>query len=158
MPVAFKFGSRVIGILPLVLCALGIYLMSQSAFGVVPRHHNDPRFPYFWLVFIVMSVLSICLLTALVITAIRLIRISGNAVTSYCVVVGLCSLYIFIPGFLWLAPNPIGSSVAAASGIGDMGIAPFVFAFVLPCVYPFLSASVLFFFQKRGIDLNKGSV
>jgi len=50
---------------------------------------------------------------------------------------------------LWRADKGIGMSVAAATGIGNVGIAPFVFLFVEPLVYPVASVMLVQLLKRR---------
>jgi len=51
-------------------------------------------------------------------------------------------VYVFAVGMLWNIRGPIGTSIAAASGTGDIGLGPLVF-YPFPFVYPILSVGLV---------------
>jgi hypothetical protein len=60
-----------------------------------------------------------------------------HSIASFALVV-----YGVLNGLLWIA-GPIGASIAAATGVANMGIAPFVVLFFMPYLYPVISTLVL---------------
>jgi hypothetical protein len=148
-PLSAKVVYRGVGALNIALCILGAYWMMTTIHNVVKRQHVDPETKYYLAAFITLNLLSVVLMIALVITAIKLINLTRNAVRSYCVLVVVFFVCELLTAGLWSAPDPVGMSIAAASGTGEMGIAAFVFLIPFPYVYPILTALILSAFNWR---------
>jgi hypothetical protein len=96
-----------------------------------------------------MLVINLLFLGVLLVTAIRFIQARSTAVNLYSITVLLLGVYCVGVHLLWRAGHGIGLSVAAATGIGNMGIAPFVFLFVEPLAYPLASMALVQLLKRR---------
>ena len=85
-----------------------------------------------------MTVLNVIFLATAIVASIGLLKLKRTAVTAYTCLMIAILLYVFCVGALWLLPAPYGISIGAASGIGDMGIAPLEL-YPIPFLYPFVS-------------------
>ena len=86
---------------------------------------NKPAEPYFILAFWMMFATNICFLGLLGFGGFYLLRRRMLGVTVCNVVFVAEILYFGIIGFLWgPLPRPISMSVAAATGVGNMGLGP----------------------------------
>jgi hypothetical protein len=148
-PLGAKVVFRGVGFLNIALCLLGAYWMMNTIRSVVKHHPIDPETKYYLPAFISLNVLSLLLMIALIITAFKLIKLTKNAVKSYCVLIAVFLICELLTAGLWSAPNPVGMSIAAASGTGEMGIAAFVFLIPFPYAYPIMTALVLNAFNWR---------
>jgi hypothetical protein len=87
------------------------------------------------------------IIVLLIISALLLIG-TVRGVRAYAAAVILLLVYFFLEGAFWLLPDPVGISIAAATGVGNLGLATYEFfpstrGFFLPYVYPVLSAVLL---------------
>ena len=72
-----------------------------------------------------MAFINLCFLALLVVGGIHLFRLRPSGVTICNTVFVGEIIYFFVIGFLWSAlPRPVSMGVAAATGIGNMGISP----------------------------------
>ena len=143
-----KVICRIIGIMNLALACLGVTaasMMWPTVSAQLQKH--DPTIPYFQSAYFVMSGANVLFITALVVIAIRLVQIRVEAIKPYCILVLIGLIYTAIGGGLWLAKDPIGKSIASASGVGNMAISPF-FAMTF-FIYPILSAFTLLLMRNR---------
>jgi hypothetical protein len=158
---AWKVVYRLTAFVNFVLCAVGAYWMILSLVSVIERHPFDAATRYFPIVFGIMTTFNIFFISALVFGSVKLIRFAPNAARFYCTLVGAYLVYSVLNGTLWLAPDPWGTSIARATGIGNMGLAPFaLFLFpirdwMIPSAYPIVSAVAVFIAGKK---LRKFSV
>jgi hypothetical protein len=148
-PLAAKVVYRGVGVLNIALCILGAYWMATTIYGVLKRPDVDSATKYFLPAFVSIDLVCLLQMIVLIITAFKLIKMTRNAVKSYCALVAVALICELLEGGLWLAPDPIGRSIAAASGVGSMGIAPFMFLIPFPNVYPILTALLLAAFNWR---------
>ena len=168
MRVAFRIVCRMIGVLNLCSCAFGVLAMIslvpmtlgggliQSAI----QKHPQVRPLDIELVCVVGMVLSFLLLVAVIITAIKLIRLSRDAVTSYCTLVGICLLCWFIgeAGAFATGPSGLFFLVITLANLGDFGFLfppplDWYLVWRLP-VYPILSSFLLFLILKQVNSLD----
>lgn len=155
IPLWTKGVFRCVATLNVTLCALGAHLLAVSVIHVVGRHSPDAAHPQLGWAYGVMTVINLIFLTAIVLVSLGLFRLSMSAVTAYWILVAVLVLYGLVNGGLWLVRDPMGRSIAAASGIGNMGIAPFEMfpmlgtELTVPYVYPLLSMVALVLTRKR---------
>ena len=155
VPLWTKVVLRCIATLNVILCAFGTYLLVSSVVRVIGRHSPDPTQPHFGLAYGLMTAINLIFLAAIVLVSLGLFRLRMSAVTAYWMLVAGLLVYGLANGGLWLASDPIGRSIAAASGIGNMGIAPFELfpmlgtKLTVPYVYPLLSMIALILARKR---------
>jgi hypothetical protein len=171
MRVAFKIACRVIGVLNLGFCVFGTaFLLTGVAFTisgdlihtkVLQKHHWSQ---FAGIAYAMGSVLGILLLSALLLSAIELIRLRRSAVRSYCAVTGVCLLGWFAGEALAFAPGTF-TYLYALMAMKDVGLSFFYFPptldwyilWKLP-VYPILSALLLFLMQTQANSLDRASV
>jgi hypothetical protein len=153
VPLPAKIVFRLVGLLNIGLCAIGAYWMVESTIHV-QGHKPDPAVGYFWVAYIAIVTINILLMALLVFTAFKLLNVTKNAVSAYCAFVGTFLLFGLLNGGLWLLPDPAGSSIAAASGVANMGVAPYELLIVFPEAYPIASALLVFVVHKRLARLN----
>jgi hypothetical protein len=136
---------RVIGLVNLVLSAVGLRFLLDSVISWQANPNTDPRQPYFYYAFYPMAAINLALTALLCLITFDLLRLRLAAVKQYTwfvlsVVVG----YNVLVALFWTIPGRVGMSVAGASGVGNMGIAPFEFALsYVPEGYPVLSLVAL---------------
>jgi hypothetical protein len=142
MPVWAKAVLRTVGTLNAGLVAFGVYLLLSSVrFLFTVGLHSE--FPYFRVAFIVMIVLNSIFLMLFLLAAFQLLRLRKAGVVVHAITSAVLIGYCVLNGMLWLAGRGIGSSIAAATGVGNMGIAPFAVLFVVPYIYPIASSLAL---------------
>jgi hypothetical protein len=155
IPLWTKSVFRCVATLNVTLCAFGAYLLALSVIRVIGRHTPDVAHPEFGWAYGAMTVINLIFLTAILLVSLGLFRLSMSAVTAYWILVAILVLYGLVNGGLWLVRDPTGRSIAAASGIGNMGIAPFELfpmlgtELTVPYVYPLLSMVALILTRKR---------
>ncbi len=132
---------RTVGAICLVFTVWGFYFQILAVQRVLRHLISNPQIPFFHAAFFTMTTIDAILLIAMVFVGVLLLRLQRKAATIYTWLVVIVSAYIAVVGGLWLLPEPVGRSIGAASGIGNVGIAPLLM-FPIPFVYPL--ASVLF--------------
>lgn len=73
----------------------------------------------------------------MILTAVGLLLLKPSAMKAYTWLYVMLVVYAFAPGLLWIR-GPIGTSIAAGSGVGDLGLGPLMF-YPFPFVYAVLS-------------------
>jgi hypothetical protein len=100
-----------------------------------------------------MCAINIFFIALLSQNAVDLLRLRLAGAKRYMWIVLSMIGYFLLVGVWWLLPHRVGMSVAAATGVGNMGIEPFLFAlsFVharpllyVPYGYPIISAAALY--------------
>jgi hypothetical protein len=144
-----------VGIVTLALAVWGCYYWATTALSELRHPFSDSKAPFFRAAFWTMSAIDATFLAAIVLASIKLLQSRPNAALIYtCIFLALIA-YAFVPGFLWLLPNGIGTSIAAASGVGSTGTGPLIF-FPLPFVYPLVSIVLvnLARYRLKSVDSN----
>jgi hypothetical protein len=154
VPIPVKVVFRLVGLLNIGLCAIGAYWMVETTIHTVQRHKFDPAVGYFWVAYIAIMTVNMLLMAMLVFTAFKLLKLTKNSVLAYCAYVGTFLLYGLLNGGLWLLPDPMGRSIGAATGIANVGLAPYEFLFVMPDAYPIASAVLVFIVHRRLTRMN----
>ncbi|MFY9560363.1 MAG: hypothetical protein WAQ52_09035 [Terriglobales bacterium] len=149
MPMWARFALRSIGVLNVALAAFGSYALSVAVRRILSSHVDDPSAPYFRHAFWALTIVNVVFLVILVATAVRFIQLRVSAVMGYSISVAVLISYTIANGALWLAGHGIGRSIGSASGIGNMGIAPFVVIGVVPYLYPVASVVLLQVLRRR---------
>jgi hypothetical protein len=85
-----------------------------------------------------MNAINALFLLTMFLAAIGLLKLRRGAVKIYTWLYAALLFYVFALGALWGISGPVGNSIAAGSGLGDIGIGPLVFIPV-PFVYPIVS-------------------
>lgn len=134
--------------------------MTHSVIDVIQKHRADPTSQFF-LAFGVMTTLNIVFIALLVIASVVLYRVTPGAASFYSNLVVTYFVYEIVNRSLWLMPDPWGKSIAGASAVGNMGMAPFTLFllpmrnWMIPYAYPIFSVVVVFI---AGRQLGKSSV
>jgi hypothetical protein len=127
-----------IGVITLALAVWGCYYWATTALSEYQHPFLDSKAPFFRAAFWTLTTIDATFLAAIFFAAIKLLKSRPNAALIYTCIVAALIVYAFVSGALWLLPNGVGASIAAASGIGSAGTGPLVF-FPLPFVYPLIS-------------------
>ena len=139
---------QIVGAVNLALSAVGFYALTTTALAISRHPHTNPQEPFFYAAFWTMSGIDAGFLLLFVSVSIILLRARPWAAITYtCTVVALF-VYAFTPGLLWLLPDGVGSSIAGASGVGNMGVGVLLF-FPVPYLYPVLSVLCVNFARLR---------
>lgn len=129
---------QTIGATSIILCAWGFdWLIVLFPHGI---KDNVPEAPYFRTVFLVMNAIDVVFLTAMIIASVGLLRSKRFAVKAYSGISVCLLVWAFAPGLLWGLPSSLGTSIAAASGVGDMGLAPLL---LYPVSFIYLIVTVI---------------
>jgi hypothetical protein len=127
---------RVFAIANFLLAGVGLLFLSSSVLAVGSgKIGNTSAHPYFLGAFWTMVATNFILLALLVLGGIRLLQLKAQGVV-LCNGVFVAEIVYFIAlGFLWGVPPPsLSVSVAAATGVGSMGLSP-----QLICGYPLVA-------------------
>jgi len=117
---------RVVGVVSIWLSLWGGYLLVSSLRQEVAQPLNISDAPYFRQVFLLMNAVDMVFLVLIVIASSGLLRLQKRAAQQYTWVYLALVVYAFAPGLFW-GTGPLGRSIAAASGVADMGVAPLLF-------------------------------
>jgi len=134
-----KYVLRTLGVVNAIVALIGMIFEIQSAHFVLFKYADPFRPSSFPIVFAAMTLVNLAFVTVLFLTAIRFIEAKVNVVNLYSVAVSILFLYWMVIRALWHVGGGVAASVAGATGVGNMGIAPFAFLLVVPYLYPFLS-------------------
>jgi len=134
----------------LFLSAVGLYSESTTTAGFLTTRLVDPKQPYFYQACFTIGVVNLAFIAMVCLTALDLLRLRVQSVKVYMWTVVALICYDFVNGGLWLLPRGVGMSIAGATGVGNMGIAPFQFAlFFIPWGYPILSVAGLYVARRK---------
>jgi len=144
------FVFRGFGIANLIFASVGLLFLAESAFAIRQRLvGNMPDQPYFLLVFWTMTTVNIVLLTFLIFGGIRLLQLRTlGVVVCNAVFAGEIAYFIAV-SILWFPANHLSMSIAAATGIGSMGLSP-----QLICGYPVVALIFLNLARRRLQTVN----
>lgn len=87
--------------------------------------------------------INVAFLSAFLLAAFQFFRLKPSAVSMHSVASAALVGYAILKGMLWLIPGSIGTSIAAASGVENIGIAPLLLWSGVPALYPVASTIVL---------------
>jgi hypothetical protein len=136
------------GLITLALSIWGCYFWVTTALSEYQHPFADSKAPFFRAAFWIMTILDAAFLAAFVFAAIKLLQLRPKAALIYTFVLFALIVYAIVPGTLWLLPNGIGASIAAASGVGSTGTGPLIF-FPFPFVFPLVSVVLVNFASYR---------
>jgi hypothetical protein len=105
---------------------VGLLFLLPTAWGVhVGAVENVPENSHFAAWFWVMFVINLCFLALLVVGGVHLFQLRPSGITiCNAVFVGEIA-YFLVTGLLWSAlPRSVSIGVAAATGVGNMGLGP----------------------------------
>jgi hypothetical protein len=128
---------RIIGVISLVLSLRGFYDLGEAGRLVINHTGQISGAPLFRQIFWTMTALNVVFLVCMALTSIGLLRLKRDAVRIYTWLYIALVAYAFAPGLLW-GGGSFGTSMAAASGVGGLGIAPLTL-FPFPFVYAVMS-------------------
>jgi len=149
MPAWVKAVLRTVGVLNAALAVIGVYLLLSSVRSVLANDRPDPNEPYFRIAFVVMSVINGVFVTLFLLAAFQLLRLRKSGVLLHVITSTLLVAYVVLNGILWAVEGGVGRSIAAASGVGNMGIGLFEILFVVPELYPIASSIVLLVARRK---------
>ena len=122
------FTLRAFGVANFIVAALGLLFLVESVYGMrVAGLRNTTETPYFMVSFWTMTAVNVCFLGLLILGGFYLLkpRMLGVAV---CNAVFISEILYFLSISLFFAgptvPRNISMSIAAATGVGNMGLSP----------------------------------
>ena len=121
----------------------------MSVWGGVFSLGFNGETPYFRIAFAAMTAVNSGLLILFLLSAFQLFRLKRSGVIMHAITSIALIVYNLSIGMSWIIRNPVGKSVASATGVGNMGIAPFQFFNLAPYVYPILSTALLFLARRK---------
>jgi len=133
---AWRRLIQVAAFVSLILSIRGFFFLADGLRRVRMHPIDIPEVPFFREVVLAMNCIDLTLLILMVVAAIGMLQVRRTAVRLYTWLYIAIIFYAFAPG-AWSA-GPVGRSIAAASGVGDLGIAPLIF-YPIPFVYAALS-------------------
>ena len=139
---------RIVGVANILLAAIGIYGIAWAISRAIKTSHHSPEAPYFDIAFATMTAINVGFLLLFLIAAFQLVTLRGSGVMWHSITALFLLVYMFLNGALWLIGQGVGRSIGSASGIGNMGIAPF--SFFVPFVYPIASSILLLVTRWKG--------
>ena len=141
MPTWAKAVLRITGLLDVVLSGLGVcFLWSvREMFALT----SNSSFPFFRIAFSTMTAVNGVLLLSFLVAAFQLLWLKKTGIAVHSITAASLIAYHFLIGTLWLAGRGVGISIGAATGVGNMGIAPFTVLFGVPYAFPVVSTLVL---------------
>ncbi len=134
-----KYVFRILGMVNAIIALIGMILEIQSAHFF----YADTNPSFSRIVFAAMALVNLAFVTVLFVTAIRFIQAKVSVVNLYSVAVLILFVYWMVIRALWHSGGRVAVNVAALTGLGNMGIAPFAFLLVVPYLYPFLSIGLV---------------
>jgi hypothetical protein len=156
MPTSLKAVLRTIGALDSILSILGLYLfLDPISRGLLTPDASGAEPPYFRAAFVTMIATNGVLLLLFVLAAVQLLRLKKSGVTAHTTASTLLVAYYLLIYRLGSAGGRAGMSVAAAIGIGNLGIAPFLCFNFAPYVYPIASTVPLLVARRKMVGLVK---
>jgi hypothetical protein len=157
MPTWIKGVFRTIGALDAVLSILGLYLfldpISRGMLALIASRDT----PYFKIAFGTMIVANGVVLFLFVLAAVQLLRLKKLGATVHITASGLLVAYDLLIRIFWTAGGSVGMSVAAATGIGNLGIAPFQCFNLAPYAYPIASTMLLLVTRRKMVPAPQTS-
>ena len=139
MPLAkwAPFVLRGFGIANFIFASVGLFFLVASVFAIREKAvGNTLEQPYFLLAFWTLTTVNLVLLTLLAFAGIKLLQLRTLGVVVCNAVFATEIAYFMTLGILWrAAPSPsVSMSIAAATGVGSMGLSP-----QLICGYPLVA-------------------
>lgn len=142
-----SFVFRGFGIANFVFASLGLLFLAISVFAIRERGAGiGSQYPYFLLAFWTMTTVNLVLLTLFIFGGIRLIQLRTLGVGVCNAVFAAEIAYFMTLGILCRATSPssVSLSIAAATGVGSMGLSP-----QLICGYPLVALIFLNLARRR---------
>jgi len=133
---------QAIGALTFVLSLWGLYLLVDGFGRELVRPLHVAKAPFFRQAFFTMNAINAVFLVAMILTAVGLVLLKPSAMKVHTWLWVTIVVYVFAGGILWTISGPIGTSIGAASGVGDIGLGSLLF-YPFPFVYPILSVGLV---------------
>ena len=149
MPTWSKAILRTIGALDAILSILGLYLLLDPISRGLFALKAGVDAPHFRIALVTMTATNGVLLLLFILAAVQLLRLKTSGVTAHTTASALLVAYDLLIGILWAASGRVGMSVAAATGVGNLGIAPFQCFNLAPYVYPIASTVLLLVARRK---------
>lgn len=143
---------RIIGAISLVLSLRGFYELGEAGRLAINHTGQISGAPLFRQIFWTMTALNGVFMVCMALASIGLLRLKPNAVRIYTWLYIALVVYVFAPGLLW-GDGPFGRSMAAASGVGSLGLAPLTL-FPFPFVYAVMSVVLVTLAAKKIGDIS----
>jgi hypothetical protein len=131
-----------IGVVSFALSVWGFYWLVYVFRRELVRPLHMAEAPFFRRAFFTMNAIDTVFLVAMMLTSVGLLLLKPSAMKVYTWLWVTLVVYEFAVGMLWNIRGPIGTSIGAASGVGDIGLGPLVF-YPFPFVYPILSVGLV---------------
>jgi hypothetical protein len=144
MPKWSKAVLRTIGVLDAALSLCGFYFIFMSVWGGAFALSSNADTPYFRIAFAAMTAINFGFLILFLLSGFQLLRLKRSGVIMHATTSVALIGYDLSVGIFWLSRSRVGISVGAATGVGNMGTAPFQFFNFAPYVYPIVSSTLLF--------------
>lgn len=127
---------RVFAIGNVLVALIGLLFLLPTAWSVrIGAVENVPTDSHFATWFWAMAYINMCFFALLVVGGVHLFKLRPSGVTISNVVFIGEIIYFPVIGFMWSAlPRTFSMGLAAATGVGNMGISP-----QLICGYPFVA-------------------
>ena len=133
----WRISIQTTAVSSLALSFWGLSYLIEGVRGELVHPLQLSEAPLFRPVFLFMNLFALIFLAFVAIVAVGLLRVRRNAVRAYTWGYAALIIYGFVLGALW-GSGPLGRSIAAASGVGNLGIVPLTM-FPVPLLYPALS-------------------
>jgi hypothetical protein len=151
MPMWSKALLRTIGALDSILSIFGLYLLLDPiSRGLLALNASSADAPYFKIALVTMLATNGVLLLFFVLAAVQLLRLKKSGGIAHTTASALLVAYDLLIATLWAAGGRVGMSVAAATGVGNLGIAPFQCFNLAPYVY-LIASTVLLLVARRNM-------
>ncbi len=135
-----KIALRFVGAINALVALTGVYFEFGSMRFCLFKYSDPFTPPAFKTVFVVIMLINLAFDGILLFTAIRFLQARMSAAKLYSLAVLSLVVYGIVNSLMWRVGGDVGTSIAALTGVGNMGIAPFEFLFVVPDLYPLISA------------------
>jgi hypothetical protein len=141
-----SFVLRRVGVANFIFASVGLFFLATSVFAIREKAvGNTPQQPYFLLAFWAMTTVNLVILTLLIFGGIKLLQLRTLGVLVCNAVFAVEITYFMTLGILWRAvPPSVSMSIAAATGVGSMGLSP-----QLICGYPLVALIFLNLPRRR---------
>jgi hypothetical protein len=130
---------RTVGTINGVAALLGTYFQVGSSYFFLTKYADPSAPPSFRPILATMTLINLAFVGVLLVTSVRFIQAKASGASLYSLTVLMVLFYGMGTRELWRVGGGIGISVAGATGVGNLGIAPFLFVFLVPYLYPFVS-------------------
>ena len=141
---------RTIGALDSILSIFGLYLLlGPISRGLLKLNASSADAPYFKIALVTMLATNGVLLLFFVLAAAQLLRLKKSGVMAHTTASALLVAYDLLIATLWATGGRAGMSVAAATGVGNLGIAPFQCFNLAPYLYPIASTVLLLVARRK---------